>query len=265
MFGSREVAMGGDGQAVRLHCFAHAGAGVSSFHRWDKLAGGGVRTTSWLLPGRDERRREIRLTGRDELLADLKPLFEQIADEPGVPYVLYGHSLGATIALTVTQAVREWGLPMPALLAVGASPPPDAPAVFADSAELTEAELLRVLDEFDALPPGARPGDVWFRSVFPVLRADLRLARNLRAAALAPTVSAPVPVPLLAVAGHADPLVDAAAADGWGRWTTERLVRRTVPGDHFFVRGRELPRMLGRAARIVRRGHHDQTRRGDGR
>ncbi|MEV0414656.1 alpha/beta fold hydrolase [Streptomyces sp. NPDC050448] len=255
----------GDRQAVRLHCFAHAGAGVSSFYRWDKVAGSAVKTTSWLLPGRDERRREIRLTGRDELLADLKPLFEQIADEPGTPYILYGHSLGATVALTVTHAAQEYGLPMPALLAVGASPPPDAPAVFADSAELPEAELLRVLDRFDALPPGVQPGDVWFRSVFPVLRADLRLARNLRDAAAAPTAPGPVPVPLLAVTGREDPLVGAEAGAGWHRWTTGAFVRRTVSGDHFFVRGGELPRMLGRAARIVQRGHRDQTEQGEGR
>ncbi|MFE5538178.1 thioesterase II family protein [Streptomyces sp. NPDC056492] len=253
----------GDGQAVRLHCFAHAGAGVSSFYRWDKLAGSGVRTTPWLLPGRDERRREVRLTTRDELLSDLKPLFEQIAGEPGAPYVLYGHSLGATVALTVAHAALEYGLPMPALLAVGASPPPDLPAALANSAGLPDEELLRVLDRFDALPPGVQPGDVWFRSVFPVLRADLRLARSLRAAAVAPTAPGPVPVPVLAVTGSEDPLVGPEAAAGWQRWTTGRFVRRTVPGGHFFVRGGELPRMLGRAARIVLRPHH--TEQGDGR
>ncbi|MCB5165727.1 thioesterase [Streptomyces bambusae] len=256
----------GDRQTVRLHCFAHAGAGVSSFYRWDKTAGDGVRTTPWLLPGRDDRRRETRLTGRDELLGDLKPLFEQIAEDPDTPYVLYGHSLGATIALTVTQTAREWGLPLPALLAVGASPPPDAPAVFADCAELPEDELLAVLGRYDALPPKVRPGDVWFRSVFPVLRADLRLARNLRAAATAPGAPGPVPVPVLAVAGRQDPLVSAEAAAAWQRWTTGPFALRHVPGDHYFVRGAELPRMLGRAARIVQRGRrHDQTRQGTGR
>ncbi|WP_331734103.1 thioesterase domain-containing protein (plasmid) [Streptomyces atratus] len=252
----------GDGQAVRLHCFAHAGAGVSSFHRWDKAAGSGVRTSARPLPGRGERRRELRLTGRDELLADLKPLFERIADEPAEPYMLYGHSLGAMVALTVAQELRDAGLPMPALLAVGACPPPDAPAALTDAAELPDEELLRVLDGFDALPPGVRPGDVWFRSVFPVLRADLRLARSLRAAVTGPAAPGPVPVPLLAVAGREDPLAGAEAVAGWDRWTTGRFVRRTVPGGHFFVRGRELPRMLGRAARIVLRGHRDHTGQG---
>ncbi|MFB7211583.1 thioesterase II family protein [Streptomyces sp. NPDC056255] len=256
-----EVAMG-DSQTLRLHCFAHAGAGVSSFHQWDKAAGGAVRTSARPLPGRDKRRREPRLTGREELLADLGPLFERIAEEPSQPYMLYGHSLGAMVALTVTQELRRTGLPMPALLAVGACPPPHSPAALMDAAELPDEELLCVLDGFGALPPGVRQGDVWFRSVFPVLRADLRLVRNLRAAATGPAAPGPVPVPLLAIAGREDPLADAGAVAGWERCTTGRFVRRTVPGGHFFVRGRELPRMLGRAARIVLRGHRDQTGQG---
>ncbi|NEB78720.1 thioesterase, partial [Streptomyces sp. SID14478] len=39
----------------------------------------------------------------------------------------------------------------------------------------------------------------------------------------------------------------------WRRWTTGPFALRTVPGDHFFVRGHELPRLIGRAGRAVRR------------
>ncbi|MHC6630485.1 thioesterase II family protein [Streptomyces globosus] len=239
--------------AVRLHCFAHAGAGDSAFRRWSRSTGSGVDTIAWPLPGRDRRRREPRVTTREALLADLGPLFEHIADEPGVPYVLYGHSLGATIAYTVARALRQTGLPQPALLAVGACPPPGTPAVLAAAAELPDAELLAVLDRYGAAPPDARPGDVWHRHVMPVLRDDLRLALALRAAA-----DGPVDVPLLAVGGADDRLADADALAAWGDWTTGRFVQRTLPGGHFFVRDRELPRLLGRAARVVRRGRAQQ-------
>ncbi|MER6984150.1 thioesterase, partial [Streptomyces carpinensis] len=94
----------------------------------------------------------------------------------------------------------------------------------------------------------AAPGGLWYRSVLPLLRDDLRLAAALRAAA-----GGPLPVPVLAVGGHSDPVVGPAALDDWARWTTGRLLRRTVPGDHFFVRGPHAPRLIGRACRVVRR------------
>lgn len=242
---------------VRLHCFAHAGAGASAFRRWSTSAGNGVEVLAWPLPGRDRRRREARITTRDGLLADLKPLFDQVADEPGVPYVLYGHSLGGLVAYTVARALEEAGLPQPALLAIGACPTPGAPAALAGAAELPDTELVRVMECFGAAPAGVTPGDLWHRCVLPVLRDDLRLALALRNAA-----DAKLTVPVLAVNGTEDLLADARALDEWGGWTTGRLVRRTLPGDHFFVRDPQLPRLLGRAARIVLRRNTEQ---GEGR
>lgn len=232
---------------VRVLCFAHAGAGVSAFHRWPRLTGPGVETKAWLLPGRDGRRAEARVTDRAALLEDLAPLVESVA-RAREPYLLYGHSLGGMVAYTLARHLHERSLPLPALLAIGALPPPDAPATLATCADLPDAELLQVLDTFDAVPAGTAPGDLWHRSVFPVLRDDLMLAGALRAA-----VDGPLPVPILAVAGREDALGTPEALAGWARWTTGRFVHRTVPGGHFFVRDRALPRLIGRAARIAER------------
>lgn len=236
--------------AVRLVCFAHAGAGVSSFQRWRQLSGGVLEPRPWLLPGRDGRRREPRVTGRAALLDDMRALLD---DPPSGPYVLYGHSLGGMIAYTLARALHEAGAPLPALLAVGACPPPRSPLGLPGAADAPDEELVRLLDSFGAAPPGAVPGDLWHRKVLPVLRDDLRLAADLRAAALIPSAAGPLPVPLLAVAGSEDALATAEDLAGWSRWTTGRFVRRTVPGGHFFVRDRELPRLIGRAGRVLRR------------
>ncbi|MFE7614630.1 thioesterase II family protein [Streptomyces sp. NPDC057496] len=239
-----------DEQPVPLHCFAHAGAGVSSFYGWPRDLGPGVEPVPRLLPGREARRREPRITGREALLADVMGTF---APAPDVPYVLYGHSLGAMIAYTVTRALHEAGLPGPALLAVGACPPPDSASELSDSAGEPDEHLLKLLGEVGALPEGAEPGGFWHRAVLPVLRDDLALADDLRTAAREPAGGAPLSVPMLVVAGTDDPLARPDVMAGWRRWTTGRVVTRTVPGDHFFVRGRELPRLLGRACRVVRR------------
>ncbi|OIK06003.1 thioesterase II family protein [Streptomyces monashensis] len=237
-------------QPIRIHCFAHAGAGVSSFRPWTAHLGPGAETVGHLLPGREHRRREPRITSREGLLAELMPRFAADGD---VPYVFYGHSLGALVAYTVTRALHEAGLPGPALLALGASPPPDAPAGLSDAGRASDEDLLRLLDRMGAVPEGARPGGVWHRSVLPVLRDDLLLAHDLRAAARRPSPAGPLGVPVLAVAGQADPVAGPEALAGWREWTTGPFTLRTVRGDHFFLRGHDLPGLLGRASRVVAR------------
>ncbi|WP_217245373.1 thioesterase II family protein [Streptomyces sp. AC602_WCS936] len=242
-----------DGTPVTLYCFAHAGAGVSGFAHWRARTGPDVTTVPVLLPGRETRRREPRARTREELLATLLgPLADEVAD--GRPYALYGHSLGGIIAYTLARALIDRGLPAPGLLAVGASPAPHTVPVRHDG-DITDDRLLRFVADLGAAPDGALadPGSVWHRSVLPVLRDDLVLAAALRSAALADGAHGPLPVPVLAVGGQDDPVVGAPSLDGWARWTTGRLVRRTVPGDHFFVRGPHAPPLIGRACRTMRR------------
>ncbi|MEK8141855.1 alpha/beta fold hydrolase [Streptomyces sp. M10(2022)] len=73
------------------------------------------------LPGRESRRREPRVTDRAGLLADLLPTLVTAAHAG--PYALYGHSLGALVAYTLTRALACAGAPAPLFLAVGACLP----------------------------------------------------------------------------------------------------------------------------------------------
>ncbi|MFC7896674.1 thioesterase II family protein [Streptomyces sp. NPDC057381] len=238
-----------DAPPVPLHCFAHAGAGVSVFHGWSARLGAGALPVPHLLPGREGRRRERRATDREALLADLLDGFRS----PAGPYLFYGHSLGALVAYTLARALHEAGLPTPELLAVGACPPPDAASVLSDACREPEQRLRELLDTLGTGPGDTVPGNLWQRKVLPVLRDDLALADALRGAARRPVAGGPFRVPVLAVAGADDPLAPTAVMAGWHRWTAGRVVTRTLPGDHFFVRGHPLPRLLGRACHVVRR------------
>ena len=142
-----------DAPPVPLHCFAHAGAGISAFHGWSVGLGDGVPPVPHLLPGRERRRREPRVTGREALLADLLDGFRS----PAGPYALYGHSLGALVAYTLARALHEAGLPTPALLAVGACPPPDAASALSDACGDSAERLRDMLDAVGAWPGGRGP------------------------------------------------------------------------------------------------------------
>lgn len=232
---------------VRLHCLGHAGAGVGSYRSWAASVGPGVEVAALPLPGRDSRRREQRVTDRAGLLADLLPTLLTAAREG--PYALYGHSLGALVAYTLTRALADAGAPAPVLLAVGACPPPHASTALVGAADLPDEELLPLLGNLGSLPQGASasPGGLWRRSVLPVLRDDLRLARSLRAAALDTATGGSVDCPLVVVAGRDDPLAAPAALEHWQRWARGPIDLHTVAGDHFFADSPDLPRLLGRA------------------
>lgn len=238
-----------DGRSVRLHCFAHSEGGLSLFDGWAASAGGGVEVLPVALPGPRRRSSEPRVTTRQALLADVLPLF---ADPPPGPYVLYGHGLGAMVAFTVTRALHEAGLPGPALLAVGACPPPRTASELPDARAATDAELLHVLGGAGAVPPQSDEG-IWLRAMLPVLRADLELAQALEEAARRPSSAGPLTTAVLVIASQDNPLAPPTIADGWRQCTQGPTWLRTVPGRHFFAAGRELPALLGRACRVTRR------------
>lgn len=232
---------------VRLYCFAHAGAGTSSYDAWPGRTGPGVEVVPLPLPGRGGRAGEPAVTGREALLADLMDRFAG-APRPQ-PFALYGHSLGALVAWTVTRALHEAGLPGPALLAVGACPPPTVPSVLSDAWAAPEDELVGLLARLGAVPDHAAPGGYWHRTVLPVLRADLTLGHRLRVAAREAGPHGLPDVPLLAVSGERDPLGTSGDMAEWHRWTTGPATFRTVPGDHYFAGGPELPALLGDVCR----------------
>jgi surfactin synthase thioesterase subunit len=234
---------------VRLHCFAHAGAGISSYRAWGAALGPGAEPVPVQLPGRDSLRALPRLTDRDALVRQLLPALLD-ASEAG-PYALYGHSLGGLVAYTLARALQESGARPPVLVAVGACLPPDRTSALLEAAEVTDAELFSLLADLGSAPSGAAavPGGLWYRSVLPVLRDDLRLALDLRAATRGTPADGRLEAPVLAIGGDRDTLVGPEGVRAWRSWTTGEFTARFVAGDHFFVRGAEAPRLVGEACR----------------
>ena len=237
-------------QPVRLHCFAHSAEGISVFDMWAASTGPGVEPVPVLLPGCAQRRTEPRVTTHEALLADVLP---QLTDSFSGPYALYGHGLGAMMALAVARALHEAGLPGPAFLAVGGWSPSPLPAGLPAAHRATDAELLHELSDRGAVPLGSDEG-ILLQAMLPVLRADLELAQDLHEAVDRPSPAGPLTTPVLVVASQDNPLAAHSTAEGWHRRTEGPVWSRTVPGRHFFVRGgRQLPRLLGRACRVARR------------
>src|ERR1700694_3898400 len=79
----------------RLFCFPYAGAGAAVFREWPEHLPPDVEVCVPCLPGRDARVDE-------PPLASMGPLVQSLAREMvewlGLPYALFGHSMGAFVA-----------------------------------------------------------------------------------------------------------------------------------------------------------------------
>ncbi|MGW3917096.1 thioesterase II family protein [Streptomyces sp. NPDC005070] len=168
-------------------------------------------------------------------LADF--LLRGIAPEPGVPYALFGHSMGALVAYEITRRAVDRGLPPPVWVGVSARPAPQPAGQRAGLHELDDAELRTRLKLLGGTP-GAVFDDPGLWALFdPVIRADLRLVDNWRPAPGAP----PLPVALSAYAGAEDRSASPRRMAGWAGHAERFLGLRVFEGGHFYFQDDPAP------------------------
>ncbi|MFI6050541.1 thioesterase II family protein [Streptomyces violascens] len=230
-----------------LFCFHHAGAGISSFAKWQKILGDTAEVVPVLLPGRGPRAKEARITDATELMNELRELITPLLDRP---YLLYGHSLGGLVAHALTRTLEDDGLLPPARLVIGAVPPPHLRNTLLRGARLPDHELIDLLVDLEAAPPEAagRDRSLWQRQVIPALRDDLHLGEALCQV----NADMAVGTPLMALAGRDDPIAPLWEVAEWADYSVTRFRLQTMPGGHFFVRERVVPELLREVALELR-------------
>lgn len=216
----------------RLVCLHHAGGGASAYTPWLSRLAPDVEMCAVRLPGRESRMGQVPhrspVAAVAELVATLEPL---LAD--GLPWALYGHSMGGVLAYEVYTALTARGVPQPLCLAVGAttapqyrdSVPPRLPEAYG------RADLVEVLRGYGGTPQEVFESQELLDLILPVLAADLTLFDSYRP--LLPP--APVRCPLLAFAGSRDALVEAAHVAAWEACAAGGFEYRVLDAGHFFV------------------------------
>lgn len=226
--------------AVRLICFPHAGGTPSLFRGWEEHLGGYVDVVPVLLPGRGLRLRERPYDDMGPLAADIAAALTDhglVAHGTG-GYAMFGHSMGALLAYEVACALRERGEPEPRHLFVSGS---RAPHLYGDRADhrLPDDELLRVVADLGGLGGSEMVGAVYLERRLPVLRADLAACENYRW-----RPRPPLGCPMTAFSAADDPIATPVQVEAWREYTSGSLLRRHLPGDHFYLNGASRERLL---------------------
>ncbi|MCD2116031.1 alpha/beta fold hydrolase [Rhodococcus pyridinivorans] len=180
-------------------CFHHAGGSAAAYRDWGSEHD--LRIHAVCLPGRDGRRNEPSPTSMDSLV-------EQLDDELGellaTEHVLFGHSMGGTIAyeLALRRMRRNARLPL-AMIVVASNPPHLQPAGLPLD-EMTDLEIARSLTELGGIPPILLERPEWLGPLMRPVKDDLRLCRSARVVGDAEL--APLPVSLHVIGGSRDRL-----------------------------------------------------------
>jgi surfactin synthase thioesterase subunit len=207
----------------RLICFPHAGGAASFFRAWGgHLADADVEVLAVRYPGRAERIDEPPATDLRALADDIAAAVAPLA---GRPVALFGHSLGAAVALETTRSLQELGVEVAHLFASGSTdgPLPD-PGEFTDDAD-DDATAVRLL-ELGGTPPELAADPDFLELVLPYVRADGAMFH-----AYQHRTEPGLRCPVSTIVGDVD--VDADRRP-WHELTGE-FREHVVSGDHFYL------------------------------
>jgi len=210
----------------RLYCVPYAGGSSAIFSSWSAILGPSVEICPLVLPGREERFSEPAATVMVDLVSQLT---HALGEEPGLPFAVFGHSMGGLIAFELARQLQQLAVPMPTQVFLSACAPVRAPERLRRH-QLSDPDLVEELRRMNGTPAEFFEEPDLVELLLPTIRADFELAETYAAPA-----GSRIGVPITAFAGEGDASVKPAEVAGWQAHTTKDFTMHRLTGDHFFI------------------------------
>lgn len=216
---------------LRLFCFSYAGAGASIFRTWPAQLPLDIEVCSIQLPGRENRLKEALFTELTPLIRALMPSFLPHLD---LPFVFFGHSVGALISFEVARQLRRLQHSNPLHLFSSGRGAPQLPALDPPIHQLPDAEFINELRHYNGTPTNVLQNVELMNLFLPILRADLAINETYvyrPEASLRSSISV--------FGGLQDEKVDRTSLAAWQDQTDSTFTLDMFPGDHFFLKSQQ--------------------------
>lgn len=212
---------------LRMFCFPYAGGGASVYRGWGASLPGEVEVCPVQIPGRESRLREPPFTRLEPMV---QALVEGLQPYMDLPFLFFGHSMGAAIGFELARELRRRGATLPLHLFVSGRRAPHLAAREEPIHQLPEPEFIEKLRELNGTPEEVLQHQELMQLLIPLLRADFGVNEEY-----AFTPEEPLAVGISAFGGLGDVDVTREDVMAWQEHTRGRFRARMLPGDHFFI------------------------------
>lgn len=213
---------------LRLFCFPYAGGGASIFRTWSFDLPEVVQVCPVQLPGREERLSEEPFSRWQELVWVLADVLNPHLDD--LPFIFFGHSMGALISFEVARRLRRRGYPQPVRLYVSGWRAPHLPDPDPPVHRLPDIEFVEELRRLEGTPELVLEHEEMMKLLLPTLRADFAMCETYSY-----LPEPPLACPIVAIGGTEDNEVSRDELEAWREQTGQNFSLWILPGGHFFI------------------------------
>lgn len=234
---------------LRLYAFPFAGGTGTFYHAWAKLLPPQVELCGIQLPGRLGRFEELPYTRMGELVETLAHV---VSAQDEVPFLFFGHSMGAVLAFELAHHLRQAHGVAPCHLIASGHRAPQLPNPRPNIFKLPTDQFVEALKVFNGTPAQLLEDRELMELLLPALRADFEMLSGV-----AYTERGALPFPITAFGGRYDSEALEDEIHAWSVHTNKTFEAEFFEGGHFFV-SECLPEVIKRVCGICVRAMSEE-------
>lgn len=178
------------------------------------------------LPGRGKRNDEGLLYSKEDTIQDYFGQIKSLRNNN--PYIIYGHSMGATLGVSVAKKMEEIG-DAPEFLIVSGNPGPGINSSEEKRFLMDDFQFKIELRKLGGIPEEVLDNEELYEFFAPIMRADFQVLENDDFSEKGLKVN----VPIMALMGDEEENID--RIENWNHFTTNDFSYKILPGNHFFI------------------------------